>query len=87
MNGGGPNQVHKAVISVLAGQVYPKPIWALRWRLQYFHFLRWLNQYVPLVPRRERFSLLATEPVSREQLRDLCEAEATIEASEPAMAM
>jgi flavin-dependent dehydrogenase len=65
MNGTGPHKVHNAVISVLAGQVYPKPIWALRWRLRYFHFLVWLNQYLPLVPRRKHCSLLAETPVER----------------------
>ena len=70
MNGQGPHQIHKAVISILAGQVFPKPIWALRWRLQYFHMTVWLNQFLPLVPRRKRFSLMAEPPVAREQLRD-----------------
>jgi flavin-dependent dehydrogenase len=65
MNGTGPHQVHKAIISVLAGQVYPKPVWALRWRLQYFHFLVWLNKYLPLVPRRKHFSLLAETAMER----------------------
>jgi flavin-dependent dehydrogenase len=63
LNGTGPIQMHKAVISVLAGQVFPRPAWCLRWRLRLFELCVRLNEYLPLVPRRKRFSLLATEPV------------------------
>jgi flavin-dependent dehydrogenase len=62
MNGTGPMLVHKAVISILAGQVFPRPIWALRWRLRLFEFYVWAQQYVPLVPRRRVFSLLDESP-------------------------
>jgi len=55
--------MHKAVISVLAGQVFPRPAWCLRWRLRLFELCVRLNQYLPLVPRRRRFSLLATQPI------------------------
>ena len=58
MNGTGPMQVHKAVISILAGQVFPKPIWALRWRLRLFELCMWMQQYVSMVPRYPVFSLL-----------------------------
>lgn len=83
MEGQGPFQVHKAVISVLAGQVYPKPKWRLRWRLKLFHFYVWLQQYVPCVPRRKHFSLLATDPVA---IPTIGEAEPVIERRTPAMA-
>jgi hypothetical protein len=46
-------------MSMLAGNVFPRPAWALRWRFQLLGFFAWINRYVPLVPRRERFSLLA----------------------------
>lgn len=59
MNGTGPMNVHNAVISTLAGQVFPRPPWALRWRLRLFELCTWAQQYVPLVPRRPRFSLLS----------------------------
>ena len=59
LNGQGPLQVHRAAMSMLAGNVFPRPAWALRWRFQLLGFFAWLNRYVPLVPRRERFSLLA----------------------------
>jgi flavin-dependent dehydrogenase len=62
LNGTGPANVHGAVISILAGHVFPKPPWELRWRLWFFWACRWANQYVPLVPRRKRFSLLAQAP-------------------------
>jgi hypothetical protein len=62
MNGRGPLQVHKAVISILAGQVFPKPPWALRWRLHVFELCMRLQSFVPMVPRRERFSLLDQMP-------------------------
>jgi flavin-dependent dehydrogenase len=58
MEGQGPLQVHKAVISALAGQVFPRPVWALRWRLHVFHLLVRVQQYLPIVPRRAEFSLL-----------------------------
>ena len=60
MNGRGPLQVHNAVISTLAGQVFPRPPSALRWRVAFFHWCVWAQQYVPLVPRRKRFSLLSS---------------------------
>jgi flavin-dependent dehydrogenase len=66
MNGTGPCQVHKAVISTLAGQVFPRPVWALRWRLMLFHFCVAAQEKLPvLVPRRKHCSLLAETPVER----------------------
>jgi len=62
MNGTGPVNVHNAVISILAGHVFPKPIWALRWRLWLFHTCVRLQRYLPLVPRRPVCSLLAGAP-------------------------
>lgn len=63
MNGQGPLQVHKAVISILAGQVFPKPAWELRWRLWFFNLCVRLQAVLPLVPRRAEFSLLSEPPV------------------------
>jgi flavin-dependent dehydrogenase len=62
LNGTGPQRVHSAVLSLLAGEVFPRPIFALRWRLRLFYFLQWVNRHRALVPRRNRFSLLATKP-------------------------
>lgn len=62
LSGSGPHQIHKAVISVLAGQVFPRPRWCLRWRLRLFDVFIWLHRFVQLAPRRRSFSLLETEP-------------------------
>lgn len=62
LNGTGPLSIHRAVISILAGQVFPKPRFGLRWRLRLFELCMTINRFVPLVPRRKRFSLLATAP-------------------------
>ncbi|MBA2708767.1 MAG: tryptophan 7-halogenase [Gemmatimonadaceae bacterium] len=60
MNGQGPLQVHNAVISILAGQVFPRPPFALRWRLWFFHACVQVQKIIPIVPRREPFSLVQT---------------------------
>ncbi|HYG65392.1 MAG TPA: hypothetical protein VEL74_22615, partial [Thermoanaerobaculia bacterium] len=59
MAGQGPFQVHRAILSVLAGNVFPRPPFPLRWRLGLMHLLARLQRFVPLAPRRPRFSLLA----------------------------
>lgn len=62
LNGTGPLDVHRAVIGVLAGNVFPAP-WRLRWRLGLFNLCVAVNRLVPLVTRRERHSLLAHQPL------------------------
>lgn len=62
LNGTGPLDMHRAVISTLAGQVFPKPPWSLRWRLRLFELCVQVNKLLPLVPRRARFSLLQNKP-------------------------
>jgi hypothetical protein len=69
MNGRGPLKVHAAVISTLAGQVFPKPVWPLRWRLRFFDLCVLLQRFVPLCPRRAECSLLAETPVQLEMGR------------------
>jgi flavin-dependent dehydrogenase len=64
LNGAGPLRVHSAVLSVLAGQVFPTIPWKLRWRLWFFGVFLHINRLVPLVPRRRPFSLMATEPLA-----------------------
>jgi flavin-dependent dehydrogenase len=61
LNGSGPLQMHSAVISILAGNVFPKPVWALRWRMRLFEFCVIANKYLPLVTRRKEFSLLTAQ--------------------------
>jgi flavin-dependent dehydrogenase len=64
LEGRGPLRLHSAVISALAGQVFPRPCWALRWRLRAFEWCVTLNRFLPLVPRRRRFSLLGPGAMS-----------------------
>lgn len=64
LEGQGPLQVHRAIMSVLAGNVFPRPAFALRWRLRMFEQFVRINRRFPLVPRRGRFSLFNAEPVS-----------------------
>ena len=68
LNGTGPHDVHRAVISILAGHVFPRPPFKLRWRLSLFFLFMRINQFVPLVPRRKRFSLLEEEPQELPQI-------------------
>jgi flavin-dependent dehydrogenase len=70
MHGRGPHNVHGAIISVLAGQVFPRPPWALRWRMRLFELCVWLQQYIPLVPRRRRFRLLDEQPLKLPAARE-----------------
>ena len=58
LNGTGPLQVHRAVLSVLAGNVFPKTPWPMRWRMWLFNLNVWVNRYIQLVPRQEHFSLV-----------------------------
>jgi flavin-dependent dehydrogenase len=62
LNGSGPVQMHRAVLAVLAGNVFPRPAWKLRWRLMAFDACVRINTKLKLVPRQNHFSLLATEP-------------------------
>ena len=62
MNGQGPLSVHKATFSVLAGHVFPKPVWALRWRMKFFWLCMFFQKYLPLVPFRKE-CILTEEPV------------------------
>jgi hypothetical protein len=63
LEGEGPLNVHGAIISILAGHVFPKPPWSLRWRLWLFDFIMQINRFFPLVPKRQQFSLLNSDPV------------------------
>ena len=68
LNGTGPHDVHRAVISILAGHVFPRPPFKLRWRLSLFFLCMRINAFLPLVPRRNRFSLLEQEPQELPQI-------------------
>lgn len=62
LDGRGPLAVHRAVISVLAGHVFPRPIPAVRWRLRLLDLSVALHRRVPLTRRRPGFSLAASAP-------------------------
>ena len=68
LNGTGPHDVHRAVISILAGHVFPRPPFALRWRLWLFFACMQVNKVLPLVPRRKPFSLMASEAMDLPQI-------------------
>ncbi len=55
--GSGPLAVHRAIISILSGHIFPRPRFALRWRLKMFEWLVAMNRWLPLVKRHKRFSL------------------------------
>jgi flavin-dependent dehydrogenase len=58
LNGTGPLRVHQATLALLAGYVFPRPPFAVRWRVKLMDLFAFVNRFVPLVPRRDRFSLL-----------------------------
>lgn len=64
MEGQGPFRMQKAIISILAGQVFPKPVWALRWRHRAFEACVRLQEHFALVPRREPCRLVDQTPES-----------------------
>jgi flavin-dependent dehydrogenase len=61
LSGSGPLAVHNATLSVLAGSVFPRLAFQLRWRLELFFLMVRANRYLPLAPRREPFSLFGAE--------------------------
>lgn len=58
LSGAGPLQVYEATMALLAGYVFPRPPFAVRWRVKLLDFFAFVNRFVPLAQRRERFSLL-----------------------------
>ena len=54
----GPLSIHRALIALLAGDVFPRPALALRWRVRLFEFFVRFNERVRFVPKRASFSLL-----------------------------
>jgi FADH2-dependent halogenase len=63
MNGQGPVQMQRAIISILAGQVFPRPAWSLRWRHRAFDACVHLQKHVALVPRRTPCRLVEQDVV------------------------
>lgn len=65
LEGEGPLEVHRAVISVLSGHVFPRPRAGLRVRLLLMDLLTSIQRLIPMGPRRAEFSLLQGMPVAR----------------------
>ena len=63
IHGAGPLQMPGAIISVLAGQVFPRQPWKLRWRQRAFEVCVWLQQYLELSPHRPPFRLVHEPPL------------------------
>jgi flavin-dependent dehydrogenase len=57
LNGYGPLETHRAIISILAGHAFP-PHPSLLWRLRLLQGFILAQRFVPLVPRRQTFSIL-----------------------------
>jgi hypothetical protein len=53
-----PLGLRRATISLLSGEVTPRPPFAVRWRMAVFHRLVGLQERFGMVPRRETWSLL-----------------------------
>ncbi|MGH9380382.1 MAG: NAD(P)/FAD-dependent oxidoreductase [Thermoanaerobaculia bacterium] len=65
LHGQGPLDIHRAVISLLAGHVFPRPDFAVRWRMALFHlFVKLQGLGVPVVDRKGRFSLLRAAQIA-----------------------
>lgn len=58
MHGRGPFEIHRAVIGLLAGYVFPRPSFRVRWRVVLFLLLMRLHRRFPIVPRRDAALLL-----------------------------
>jgi len=63
LTGHGPLQIHRALISLLAGHIFPRPSFPVRWRYRLFSGMVRLQRHIPLVPRQAPFSLLKERPV------------------------
>jgi flavin-dependent dehydrogenase len=69
IQGAGPLEVHRALFSVLAGHVFPRPAWALRWRLWLMEAITEVQKRYPVAPRCERKRLVDMAPQPMEAAR------------------
>ena len=51
-------QMEKAIIGLLAGNIFPRMTWKMKWRLKLFDFFVWWNSKKQIVPRCKRFSIV-----------------------------
>jgi flavin-dependent dehydrogenase len=63
VNGRGPLRMQEAIISLLAGQVFPRPLWSLRWRHRLFDLCVAIQRHAALAPHRARFQLAKEAPI------------------------
>ncbi len=55
----GPFEVHRALLALLAGDVFPRLSFKVRWRIWFFDLCVFLQRTIGIVPKKETFSLLA----------------------------
>lgn len=60
--GRGPLEIERGVLTVLAGYVNPRTPFSAAWRYRLFELFIRIQRHWALVPRRRRFSLLASDP-------------------------
>jgi flavin-dependent dehydrogenase len=58
VTGKGPFDVQRAVITLLAGEVFTRPPWSVRWRWAFFRLLTWVNRHRTLNERIRPHSML-----------------------------
>jgi flavin-dependent dehydrogenase len=62
--GKGPFKMEKAITGLLAGNIFPRMPWKMRWRLWLFNFFVWWNSKKQIVPRCRRFSIMKSYAAS-----------------------
>jgi flavin-dependent dehydrogenase len=62
LTGRGPLEIHRAAMSILAGNVFPRPAFALRWRFALLGLFARIQPFWAIAPRLPRFSLFAEPP-------------------------
>jgi len=53
----GPLKVHRAIVTVLAGNVFPRPQLSLRWRHSLFNLFVFLQRWLTVAPRRQSVAI------------------------------
>jgi flavin-dependent dehydrogenase len=64
LQGVGPLQIHRAITSVLTGNVFPRPPLDVRWRMYYYQLIVSLQSRMALAPRRTGYSLVLGRPTA-----------------------
>ena len=62
LQGQGPFSIHRATLTMLSGYVFPRPRFAVRWRMAIFGMLIRLQEWFRIAPRQERFWLERSVP-------------------------